>query len=78
MIKTYKVVKKGIGIQSRFKPGSSEFHAVRCSYQLNHWSSGIEAEDRWHLSIDTVQQASQHMRGLQGKMALVHIPLPHL
>ena len=27
---------------------------VRCSYQLSHWSSGIRAEDRWHLSIDTI------------------------
>ena len=26
-----------------------------CSYQLSHWSSGIGAEDRWHLSIDTVR-----------------------
>ena len=23
---------------------------VRCSYQLNHWSSSIGAKDRWHLS----------------------------
>ena len=28
---------------------------VRCSYQLSHWSSGIGAQDRWHLSIDTVR-----------------------
>ena len=27
---------------------------VRCSYQLSHWSSSIGAEDRWHLSIDTI------------------------
>ena len=26
---------------------------VRCSYQLSHWSSGIGAEDRWYISIDT-------------------------
>ena len=26
---------------------------VRCSCQLSHWSSGIGAEDRWYLSIDT-------------------------
>ena len=27
---------------------------VRGSYQLNHWSSGIGAKDRWYLTIDTV------------------------
>ena len=26
---------------------------VRCSYQLSHWSSGIGAEDRWCLSIES-------------------------
>ena len=28
---------------------------VRCSYQLSHWSSGIGADDRWYLSIDTTR-----------------------
>ena len=28
---------------------------VRCSYQLSHWRSEIEAEDRLYISINTVQ-----------------------
>ena len=28
---------------------------VKSSYQLSHWISGIWAEDRWYISIDTAQ-----------------------
>ena len=41
--------KKNIEIQPGFEPGSSEYS----SHQLSQWSSGIGAEDRWYLSIDT-------------------------
>lgn len=28
--------------------------SVRCTYQLSHQSSGIGAEERWYISIDSL------------------------
>ena len=56
--------KKNIEIQPGFEPGSSEFQSYICSCQLSHWSSDIEAEDRWYMSIDTVNsQAGSQLLG---------------
>ena len=48
------MVKKDIDIQPGFEPGVF-WIPVRRSYQVGHWSSGIWVEDKWHLSISTVQ-----------------------
>ena len=47
--------KKDIEIQPGFKPGSSEFYSDALTMQLSHLSSGIGAQDRWYLSVDTFQ-----------------------
>ena len=44
---------------------------VRCSYKLSHWISGIGAEDRWHLSIDTVRIPGWIFLGLANSACMV-------
>ena len=44
-----------IEIQPGFEPGSFELCSHALTNCMSHWSSGIRAEDRWHLSIDAVR-----------------------
>ena len=46
--------KKNIEIQPGFETGSSKFRSDML-LPMSYWSSGFGAEDRWHLSIDTVR-----------------------
>ena len=58
------------------KKDSNLGYQVGCSCQLSLWSSGIRAEERWYISIDTVQLSGWIQRFFLGPLGEITPPPP--
>ena len=82
LLQSYFDGEKDIEIQPGFEPGSYEFWSDDLTNWATAWSSGIGAEDRWYISIDTAQlsdstllyhgSTSLHLTLHDSPLALLH------